>query len=169
MIHVASSGEMPFVSNTRKSRSIRAKLQNQSPVKATKLTLKGRALEKFNAQDIKCYTISRHTSTLADSSVDMKHRSGHLRSALLRIRQKIMHPKSEKLRIHHSHVTPSVRPATANQIQIKTGKVVRTVGFPPRAYTICEECSRRCAFLDAIMEEDFDEGSLSAEVKNKSS
>ncbi|KAM7536162.1 hypothetical protein Aperf_G00000100676 [Anoplocephala perfoliata] len=167
MIHVASNGDMPFVSNARKTRSVRAKLQNQSPVRTTKLPLKSRALEKLNAQEMKRYTIGRRASTLADGSVDVKHQSGHLRSALLRIRQTIMHPKSEKLHIHHNHASPSARPATTNQIQIKSAKVARTVGLPPRVYTICEECSRRCAFLDVIMEEDFDESGLSEEVENK--
>ncbi|VDL19715.1 unnamed protein product [Hymenolepis diminuta] len=166
MIHVASSGEMPFVSNVRKTRSNRTKLQNQSPVKAAKLTIKSRASEKLNPQEIKRIKLA---TVFVDGSVGVKHRSGHLRSALGRLRQTILHPMFEKGHIHHNHhTTPShARPVPNKSAQRKPAKAVRTVGFPPRTYTVCEECSRKCANLEVIMEEDFDEDSLSEEIETK--
>ncbi|VDN96846.1 unnamed protein product [Rodentolepis nana] len=161
MIHVASSGEMPFVSNVRKTRSIRTKIQNQSPVKAAKLAIKTRASEKLNAQEFKRIKL---VTVLSDGSVDVKHRSEHLRAALGRLRQTILHSVFDRRHTHHKkHSAPSCSRSAAS----KPTKAVRTVGLPSRTYTVCEECSRRCANLDVIMEEDFDEDSLSEEIETK--
>nr|CDS28038.1 expressed conserved protein [Hymenolepis microstoma] len=161
MIHVASSGEMPFVSNVRKTRSIRTKIQNQSPVKAAKLTIKSRSSEKLNAQEFKRIKL---VTVLSDGSVDVKHRSEHLRTALGRLRQSILHSVFDREHTHHKkHSTPNCSRSAAS----KPTKAVRTVAFPSRTYSVCEECSRRCANLDVIMEEDFDEDNLSEEVETK--
>lgn len=163
MIHVASSGEMPFVSDVRKTRSIRVKTQNESP--SRKLALRPHSSEKFNAQEIKRI---KFANSLSDSSDD-KHRSGHLRAALVRLRQTVFRPKSEKYHLRHNNQTasPRTRLAPTKPVQRKSSVPVRKISLPPRLYTVCEECLRRCAHLDVIMEEDFDEDNFSDEIESK--
>ncbi|KAL5109395.1 hypothetical protein TcWFU_008965 [Taenia crassiceps] len=146
MIHVAASGEMPFVSKVQRPRSTRVKSLNQSPNKSSKLPLKTRASEGFRGQDFKRIRLS---SLYTDAQVDVKGGDNRFHDVFLRLRRSFLPFRMEKRYMHHHNNSPG-RPASTNQLQRKTSQTA---------------CCRKCATLEAISEEDVEDELLSSAVE----
>ncbi|KAL5969039.1 hypothetical protein TSMEX_003238 [Taenia solium] len=161
MIHVAASGEMPFVSKVQRPRSARVKSLSQSPNKPSKLPLKTRASEGFRGQEFKRLRLS---SSFADACVDAKAKENRFHDVFLRLRRSFLPFRTEKRHVYH-HNNSSRRSASANQFQWKTSQTVRN-GFSSQCmYSICEACCRKCATLEAILEEDSEDEALCTDVE----
>lgn len=162
MIHVAASGEMPFVSRVQRSRSAKSKSLSQSASKSSKLPLRTRAPEGIRGQEFKR---SRLSFPYTDASVDGKTTENRFHDVFLRLRRSFPPFRTEKRHMYH-HNNSSGRSASSNQSQWKTSQTVRN-GFSSQCvYSVCEACCRKCATLEAILEEDVEDEVLSTDVEH---
>ncbi|EUB59199.1 hypothetical protein EGR_05927 [Echinococcus granulosus] len=159
MIHVAACGEMPFVSKVQRPRSARVKSLGQSPNKSSKLPQRTRASEGFRGQGFKRPRLS---SVYADACADVKPRENRFHDVFLRLRRSLLLFRTEKPLFYHN--SPG-RSASTTQLQRKTSQTVRSGYSPQCGYSICEACCRKCATLEAILEEDVEDEVLSTDME----
>lgn len=154
MIPVAPGGHMPFVSDIQKYRNYKKRTLVKVPNKLSKLSVKPRSI------DFTKYPAFLRPK-LSPPSTDDKQGESSIFDALSRLKHSLFSGRSKKPHVSRFNSPP--RPSPNELVQkepVPITALVRRGGAHRRLFNVCDDCSRRCAKLEVIMEEECEDDGL---------